>query len=511
LFSGGPGFRFVCDVSPRSLDAAREALKPIEHIVVLVLENRSFDHTLGYLALPGHELQSHDELPVDVRGLRLDFSNEHDGATYSPAPLDEDVFKDKRLDPPHDADSVAAQIAEGTMGGFVSAFAASLAEKQPEAANDQELLKAVMAYLTPQQVPVYDHLVRNFCICDSWHCSIPGPTMPNRFYAVTGTTRGILNNIDLIVGEFGKFKSFFRYLDASWRWYSSDPGILRAIDEQYMFDNDLDTFAYFDQQTEVQPRSFLRDVLGDSERDPDLPAVCWIDPNFAMGEMLPDIPFNFDGPGSNDDHPPSPVIAGQKLVNKIYTALGSSDYWKTTLFVVMYDEHGGFYDHVAPPDERGPRIPVLLVSPHVKRGVCHEPFDHASVIKTILLRFGTPQSLDQMPASVREANDLSIALRDDGPVVPFTPVPNAGAASIDAGDLNPALLPNNGSTLSRAIAFSDRELTDLQRDIIYGIAIPLRTGYKFLRRARERRLVRWMVGLFTRVRKRRRHLRARRP
>ena len=292
------------------------------------------------------------------------------------------------------------------MGGFVSAFASSLAEKQAPGATDPEVLKAVMGYLTPAQLPVYDHLARNFCVCDHWHCSIPGPTLPNRFYALAGTTNGVLGNIDVIVGEFGKFKSFFRYLDRdAWRWYSSDPGVLRAVDEQYSFDNDLDRFAYFDQATEVQERSFLTDVLEDGE----LPAVAWIDPNFNMGKMIPDIPFVFDGPGSNDDHPPAPVLAGQKLVNKIYTALGRSPYWDTTLFVVMYDEHGGFFDHVPPPGKLGPRTPALLISPHVKRGVCHTQFDHASVIRTILVRFGARGSLEQMPASVRAAEDFSVA------------------------------------------------------------------------------------------------------
>lgn len=492
---------------PRPPEEARRALDPIEHIVVLVLENRSFDHTLGYLALPEHRLPDRGELPVDVNGLDLGaLSNHHDGRDYKPEPLDETVFHDKDLDPPHSAGSTAAQIADGTMGGFVSAFAKALAEKQSDAANDPEVLKAVMGYLTPPQVPVYDHLARSFCICDRWHCSIPGPTMPNRFYAVAGTTHGVLGNIDVIVGEFGKFKSFFRYLDRdAWRWYSSDPGILRAIDEQFSFDNDLDRFAYFDQSTEVQNRNFLSDVLAGGG----LPSVAWIDPNFAMTKMIPDIPFFFDGPGSNDDHPPAPVMAGQKLVNKIYTALGRSPYWDSSLFVVMYDEHGGFFDHVPPPAKLGPRTPALLISPHVKRGVCKAFFDHASVIKTILLRFGSPGSLEQMPESVRVAEDLSVALREDGRRVPFSPVPNPGAAAITDKELEPERLSSKGSTIDRALHYADSELTDLQRDIVLGIAIPLRTGWKFLRRVREHPFLKPLVRLLDKIPRRR--LEPRRP
>ena len=492
---------------PRSLEEAKRALEPIEHIVVLVLENRSFDHALGYLALPEHRLPDRGELPVDVDGLDLTaFSNSHDGREYRPEPLDETVFHTKDLDPPHSAGSVTAQVAGGSMGGFVSAFASSLAEKQAPGATDPEVLKAVMGYLTPAQLPVYDHLARNFCVCDHWHCSIPGPTLPNRFYALAGTTNGVLGNIDLIVGEFGKFKSFFRYLDRdAWRWYSSDPGVLRAVDEQYSFDNDLDRFAYFDQATEVQERSFLTDVL----RDDELPAVAWIDPNFNMGKMIPDIPFVFDGPGSNDDHPPVPVLAGQKLVNKIYTALGRSPYWDTTLFVVMYDEHGGFFDHVPPPGKLGPRTPALLISPHVKRGVCHTQFDHASVIKTILVRFGARGSLEQMPATVRAAEDFSVAMRDDGVRVAFTEVPDPGPAKITDKDLEPERLAAGGSTIDRALHYADSELTDLQRDIVLGIAIPLRTGWKILRRVREHEFLKPLVRLLDRIPRRR--LEPRRP
>lgn len=470
---------------------ARELLEPIEHIVVVMLENRSFDHMLGYLALPEHRLEGHGELPADVDGLQPGFTNDHGGKTYEQEPLDEDLFLRRRVDPPHHADAVEMQVAGGTMGGFVDALAASLSEKKrPGDARDPVVLSTVMDYLTPEHVPVYDHLARSFCVCDRWFCSVPGPTLPNRFFAVAGTVHDELDNVDLIVGHFGKLASFFRHLDpTAWRWYSSDPGILRAIDERFMFDDAHDHFAYFDQRTEVQPRSFLRDVLGEPG---ELPAVSWIDPNFNMKAAF-GIPF--DGPGSNDDHPPAPVILGQKLVHKLYRALGQSRYWDSTLLVVMYDEHGGFCDHVPPPPGRGPRIPALLVSPHVRRGVCSAELDHASVIKTILLRFGEPGAIESMPPRVAQATDLSVALRDDGTTVPWSQVPNPGGAAIGPADLEPEQLPPDASTLNRALDFADESLTDLQKDIVRGIAIPLRTGYLFIRRARKWPWLRYLVPL----------------
>src|SRR3954452_24334449 len=391
--------------------AARAKLARVEHIVVLQLENRSFDHMLGYLALPANAIAPHaGEFDVDVNGLDGS-TNSYGGTTYGAEPLDEDAFDEARLDPPHDPDEVRRQIAGGAMSGFVESWAGKLGKKHgpsgPLGALKRlfgrggsgppppgpEKLKAVMGYVEPQKVPVYDHLARRFCVCDSWFCSVPGPTMPNRFFSVAADHDGEMNDVKLLIGKRGKFKSLFRYLrdQKMWRWYSSDPGLLRAVDEQYRTDVDpaYDHFSYFDEFTEhVQPRSFLRDVL----QQPDLPAVAWIDPNFAIAAMIGQVGNLIDTPGSNDDHPPSRVKEAHKLVNKVYEALGRSAggrYWDNTLFVVYYDEHGGFHDHQPPPPDRGPRIPALIAGGCVKRGVCHEEFDHASLIKTILLRFGT--------------------------------------------------------------------------------------------------------------------------
>ena len=120
-----------------------------------------------------------------------------------------------------------------------------------------------------------------------------------------------------------------------------------------------------------------------------LPDVAWIDPNFVdVGGAA----------GSNDDHPPSDVRAGQELVLRVLNALVQSPAWERTLLVLTYDEHGGFFDHVEPPsaeddDPRpefrsyGPRVPAIVVSARVRPGASHELFDHTSIIKTCLARF----------------------------------------------------------------------------------------------------------------------------
>jgi hypothetical protein len=189
------------------------------------------------------------------------------------------------------------------------------------------------------------------------------------------------------------------------------------------------------------------------------------------------------------------VIEAQRLVNKIYEALGRSSYWANTLFVVYYDEHGGFYDHVGPPDGMGPRIPALVVGGRVKRGVCHDQFDHASLIKTILLRFGKDGSIERMPERVAAANDLSSILRDDDEVVPFVPVANAGGAAISDKDLEPVMLEKGASLATRTVEILEEALTDLQKLIVKHHALPLRTGRDKLSRLPTARLTALAIRL----------------
>ena len=192
--------------------------------------------------------------------------------------------------------------------------------------------------------------------------------------------------------------SFVRHLDAhdiSWRWYSFDPGTLRLADVHYRLGHH-DRFGYFSKtglpwktlfDITCNPKipSFLEDAAAGTLRQ-----VSWIDPAFTN--------FNPLGLPVNDDHPPADVKDGQDLVLAIYDALASSPQWDRSLLVIVYDENGGFYDHVPPPpaaDDKpemfgryGVRVPAIIVSPWIEpRTASHTLFDHTSIIKTILSRF----------------------------------------------------------------------------------------------------------------------------
>jgi phospholipase C len=422
-------------------DQALERLDKIEHIVVLMMENRSFDQMLGYLELDG----------MNVEGLKGAKPNPDDGGQP------QEVFEwgehqtafhpkvdpsGKILDPCHGPECVAEQL-EDDNTGFVRNFVTTRPTKDQDDKPikfPEEFRNFPMGYYSSKHLPVYDHLARTYCVCDHWHSAIPGDTWPNRCWALAADTSETVGHksglLDFFkeIGIVEKLQSvplfeveaFTRHLEeGDWRWYSHDPGTLRAADAEYreLFDTHRGNFAYFDRRkvsffTEKAEGlittgvSFLDDAANGKLRP-----VSWIDPNFIDLSVL--------DPNSDDDHPPSDVFAGQRLVFDLYEALVSSPNWENTMLVITYDEHGGFYDHVAPPETEdgsghetyGVRVPALVVGPRVQRAPCHELFDHTSLIKTILTRFGREGSIEAMSENVkhdriRKANHLGVALAD---------------------------------------------------------------------------------------------------
>ncbi len=411
---------------PAPDDPAAARLNQIEHIVVVMLENRSFDHMLGYLSLPASD---GGRARTDVDGLRgpdEDF-NEHAGQRYPIHHLDRTAFDGEAEDPDHAGESVDQQLSGGGKG-FVENFArisAARAAKLNVPVPDPGL---VMGYYDAEDLPVYDHLAAEYCVVDRWFSSVPGATWPNRLYAICGQADPKSGRDDASPPLYA-LPSFVRYLDEAnldWRWYSFDPGTLRAADPEYRLSHH-DRFGYVDArklsiEEEVigkltEKGSFLDDVAGGR-----LPAVSWIDPHFKDLRVL--------GPDSNDDHPPSDVIAGQDLVLTIYHALSSNaTTWPKTLLIITYDEHGGFYDHVAPPpatddhpdfQRHGVRVPALLISPLVQPGSTSSTllgsdfhFDHTSIIKTIFTRFCQRDGqIPALTARVGAANHLGHLLSD---------------------------------------------------------------------------------------------------
>ncbi|AUX28396.1 MULTISPECIES: alkaline phosphatase family protein [Sorangium] len=398
----------------------------IRHLVIVMLENRSFDHMLGYLRGTG----------MDVDGVNGATNSDEHGTPIKGYHLESTRV---RILPHHHREDVVRQINGGVMDGFVKGYSAS------------SHVAEIMGWYDQRDLLTYDSLARQYVVCDRWFASFAGPTWPNRFFALCGTSAGITGN-----GKWIDRATFFDLLPAdSWRYYSHDVAFLRAV-EKYKGHIGLPI---------AKVSSFYRACLQGT-----LPSVSWIDPNFTLVGV--DALLNW----ANDDHPPADVARGQNLVARIYNHLIASPAWPHTVLVVTYDEHGGFYDHVRPPpaNEAGPfdtlgvRVPALVVSPWAPRGVpFHGTLDHTCIARTALDLFA-PDRVSELSPRVSASPSLLSVLRE--------PRPRADERRLDGIPVvETAIAPIHiGPTASSG--FHSMELTDAQQEMMALKAAALKAG-----------------------------------
>jgi phospholipase C len=340
--------------------------KGITTYVFMMMENRSYDHAMGARSM----LEG-----LDGDGLTSDMSNlGRDGVT--PHPVFEVGGHDSVCvtDPPHEWDPCHASWNNGLNDGFVAAY---------QNRYDMDSLDQVMGYLTRDHLPVTWALADAYTSCDKWHCSVMGPTWPNRMYWHTGTSQGISDNS--LPAQGFNWQSIYHRLTTA------------GVEYSYYY-GDVPVLAVIKDLPGVTDRIFrMEDFFHHCEMGTLAPVV-YIDPAFSM----------------NDDHPPKHTMIGQQLIASVYTALASSPQWKNIMFVLTYDEHGGFFDHVSPPttaddfadqgfDQLGFRVPALVMGPYAKQGVVSTQFEHASCLKHLQNVF----NLDPLYMRVDAATDLT--------------------------------------------------------------------------------------------------------
>lgn len=369
----------------------------IEHVVVLMMENRAFDHLLGNLALeegsevdgcvPGKDGCSNPENPEDASSAAHSVTWD---AVY------------QQTDPCHTIDCTTQQIYgvaneqnevppaphdQPTMQGFLSSY------DDPTGGNGVE----IMNQFSEQAVPVLTTLSKEYALFDGWFASVPGPTMPNRAYVTSGTSDGMaLNNKTTLIHGF-KQKTMQRQLldmGLDYRvYYDDSPSILCFKDIRY-----ARPFHRIHQM-----HSFYKDAASG-----DLPEFTWLEPSY----------FDMEHHPATDQHPAHDVSAGEGLIKKVYEAMRASPLWEKSALIITYDEHGGFFDHAAPPskqvpnpdgkqgievpfgfDRLGVRIPTVVVSPWVPKGeVIHArpdgegQFEHTSIISTVVHKLFQPRA-----------------------------------------------------------------------------------------------------------------------
>jgi phospholipase C len=434
-------------------------LGAIDHIVMLMLENRSFDHMLGFLyAYRGN--QSLSGQPFE--GLAGTETNPGTGGDPVPVfriiPTTPHPYLMPGADPGEGFLATNSQLfgaatvpagQTATNAGFVSDFAYTLSwESQAPSWHVMPGTAPtdIMGMYTPAMLPVLSGLARGYAVCDQWFSSVPTETMPNRAFACAATSQGHMDDKTTTFTS----QSIFALLTAhglDWRihGYTSDPL----------------TRLTFTDITDAPPARFgLYSDFKVAAAAGTLPAFTFLEPDWAST--------------GNSQHPNYDVTKGEAFILEAYESLRTGPAWNQTLFIVTYDEHGGCYDHVPPPlgatppdstagefgfDFRrfGVRVPTVLVSPWIEAGSVFRstgstPLDHTSVLATIERRFGLP-ALTARDAGAPDVGD-ALAL-----TIPRTDDPLAGVVPPTSGVANP-----NASTPSH--------LQQIHAELAAGLNVP---------------------------------------
>jgi phospholipase C len=345
----------------------------LQHIVVLMMENRSFDHLLGYLKAQDPRIDGVDgtETNPDTNG--------------APVPVTASAKYQSQLqpDPGHHWPDVDLQIHGDPPGGPpMQGFVKAYYQKQQNVQHSH----GIMDCFDPQKVPVITTLARQFAVFNRWFSSLPGPTIPNRAFAHFGTSFGKTDMSLFYLGE--KYKTIYeRMVDhdrtAKIYYYDAPSATLGMA---FILKEQPQLFATYDQ--------FKADCASGN-----LPDYSFVEPNYtdhAVGGIT--VP-------AADQHPDHNVLAGEEFIADVYNNIVNNQaLWESTALLIVYDEHGGIYDHVVPPactpdeftdaqtgfrfDRLGVRVPAVLVSPWIPaETVVDRVFDHASIPATVTKKF----------------------------------------------------------------------------------------------------------------------------
>jgi phospholipase C len=388
----------------------------IKHVIVLMLENRSFDHILA--GCPKIK-QKHN--PIGT--------NEFNGTAFQQGP---GAARKVPNDPIHETKDVLVQLQpNGTVpenGGFVIDYA----QNYPKLTDPSEVMK----YHDFQALPAIHTLAESFTVCDSWHSSVPGPTWVNRLFVLSGTS-------------LGRVKMPHGIMNLNLHWYDQ-PTLFDRLNEKhldwrvYFGDTPLSFLLVHQWSPENAARhhhitAFYQDAAGDPD---EFPPFAFIEPAYME-------------PGANDAHPPHDIVESDMLVANVYNAIRANDaLWSSTLLVVLFDEHGGFYDHVPPPpavppdhhdeeysfDRYGVRVPALLVSPYVANGLFSDLLDHTSLLKYLQEKWGLgdlgARTADPSTNTFKAALQTEMPPRSDAPSRIASSTISAGPAIASLGALN---------------------------------------------------------------------------
>lgn len=464
----------------------RAARPRIEHVFVLMLENRSFDHMFGFSGITGVDPDGNPT--VFNAGFDPNVTSNVNPVTMAEVKVDSPAdFQLKGIDedPGHEfEDTLVSLCGKGAsytpvLGGYPAINNSGFIQNYLD--NGSPTPERIMLCYDPSQLPVLNALAREFAACDQWFSSLPGPTWPNRFFLLAATSGGLdgsPSKLDIVTAttvEGYRFQNgnVFDLLDTNcipWRIFEGDDfpvsfalkGMnLNALQGRF---KDFDDFA-----SEVNKATFGEKFV-------------FIEPKYGSHK------FDITGPGDftcgNSMHPLDDVTRGERLIKTVYETIRNSPHWEHSMLIVTFDEHGGFYDHVAPGpavppgdletagyvqhgfkfDQLGVRVPTLVISPYTKRGVIdHTVYDHTSMLATVehLFGMGSLTNRDQAAKDVLHLLPLAIPRTDTPATLPPVAInPNPLTCEEDDDDTADGLLLRRSALrlAKRLGTYRDREV-----------------------------------------------------
>jgi phospholipase C len=411
------------------MSSTSSPLSGINHIVVVMLENRSFDHMLGFLYTDAGNKSPTGQAFEGLTGKETNpsASGGEPVTVYKIAAGATNTYFLPGADPGEGYTATNSQLfgnntaptpPVATNQGFVANFSYTLGweGKEKESILAGTVASDIMAMHTPETLPVLSALARGFAVCDYWYGSVPTETLPNRAFVHAGTSQGHMDD---------KTKTF------------TAPTIYASLSKQnvswaiYGYDADPLTRQTFTDITNLADTYFGEfSDFKTAAANGSLPSYTFLEPSW--------------GSKGNSQHPNYDVSLGEQFIHDVYYALRNSPLWNQTLLIVTYDEHGGCYDHVAPPTNAvppdttageygfdfkrfGPRVPTLLISPLIPAGTVFRvpegsmPLDHTSILKTVELRWNVPALTARDAAAPDVGAVLSLATpRTDDPLAGVT-------------------------------------------------------------------------------------------
>ncbi|MEX3936343.1 alkaline phosphatase family protein [Paraburkholderia phymatum] len=415
------------------------AFNSVKHIVVLMLENRSFDQMLGFLYADQGNRSTGGQPFEGLTGDETNTDSAGNGVpVYKIVHTDENAYFMPGADPGEGYVATNIQLFGAATpsstrapdnGGFVRDFAKTLQwEAGKRSILPGTVEKNIMGVFTPDMLPVLSGLARGYAVCDHWYAPVPTETMPNRAFACAATSQG---HMDDVAKTFTCPSIFGRLTDAGQSW---------AI---YGYDTPPLTRHNFPDVTNAPESHFgLFSDFQSAAKNGSLPAFSFLEPSW--------------GSSGNSQHPNYDVALGEQLIYDVYQSVFKGPDWNQTLLVITYDEHGGCYDHVPPPSNAVPsdslageygfdfrrfgvRVPTLLISPWIEAGTVFRvpdgtmPLDHTSILKTAQTLWGMPALTARDAAAQDVSGVFTLATpRTDDPLAGVT-VPTSGT-SYPGGD-----------------------------------------------------------------------------